>query len=167
MHILHVIDSFSPATGGPPEAVRQLIKATRATGTQVEVVCLDSPQAEFLVDLDCPVHALDESFLGRYAFSPRLWRWLRANAGRFDGIIMNGVWTFPGFALRSRGTSRAPAVWNLCSRRARSLVQPQVPAEAPEKAALLALAVCCSARRRGGFFHDQNRARSGQDEFQA
>ncbi len=101
MHILHVIDSFSPATGGPPEAVRQLIKATRATGTQVEVVCLDSPHAEFLSDLGCPVHALDQSLLGRYAFSPRLWRWLRANAGRFDGMIMNGVWTFPGLALRS------------------------------------------------------------------
>jgi glycosyltransferase involved in cell wall biosynthesis len=101
MHILHVIDSFSPATGGPPEAVRQLIKATRATGTRVEVVCLDHPEAEFLLDLGCPVHALDQSFLGRYAFSPRLWSWLRANAGRFDGMIMNGVWTFPGFALRS------------------------------------------------------------------
>jgi len=101
MHILHVIDSFSPATGGPPEAVRQLIKATRATGTHVEVVCLDRPEAEFLLDIGCPVHALDQSFLGRYAFSPRLWCWLRANAGRFDGMIMNGLWTFPGFALRS------------------------------------------------------------------
>jgi glycosyltransferase involved in cell wall biosynthesis len=101
MNILYVIDSFSPATGGPPEAVRQLIKSTRATGTQVEAVCLDHPDAEFLKDLDCPVHALDQSFLGRYAFSPRLWRWLRANAGRFDGMIMNGVWTFPGVALRS------------------------------------------------------------------
>lgn len=100
MHILHVIDSFSPATGGPPEAVRQLIKATRATGAEVEAVCLDHPQAEFLRDLGCPVHALNQSFLGRYAFSPRLWNWLRANAGRFDGIIMNGVWTFPGFAVR-------------------------------------------------------------------
>ena len=60
-----------------------------------------SPEAEFLRDLGCPVHALDQSFLGRYAFSPRLWRWLRANAGRFDGMIMNGLWTFPGFALRS------------------------------------------------------------------
>ncbi len=108
MRILYVIDSFSPAIGGPPEAVRQLIKATRATGAQVEVVCLDHPEAEFLSDLGCPVHALDQSFLGRYAFSPRLWRWLRANAGRFDGMIMNGVWTFPGLALRSaaRGARR-------------------------------------------------------------
>ena len=108
MRILYVIDSFSPAIGGPPEAVRQLIKATRSTGAHVEVVCLDHPEAEFLLDLGCPVHALDQSFLGRYAFSPRLWRWLQSNAGRFDGMIMNGVWTFPGLALRSaaRGARR-------------------------------------------------------------
>lgn len=99
MHILHMIDSFSPATGGPPEAVRQLIRATRDAGLGVEAVCLDNPRAEFLKGIACPVHALDQSFLGRFAFSPRLWRWLRANAGRFDGIVMNGVWTFPGLAL--------------------------------------------------------------------
>ena len=101
MRILHVIDSFSPATGGPPEAVRQLVKASRAAGTDVEAVCLDSPRAEFLGGLDCPVHALNESYLGAYAFSPRLWRWLKANAGRFDGMVMHGAWTFPGSALRS------------------------------------------------------------------
>ena len=101
MRILHVIDSFSPATGGPPEAVRQLVKASSAAGVLVEAVCLDSPRAEFLRGLGCPVHALDQSYLGRYAFSPRLWRWLRANAGRFDGMIMHGAWTFPGSALRS------------------------------------------------------------------
>ena len=33
-------------------------------------------------------------------FSPRLGRWLRENAGRFDGIVMHGIWTFPGVALR-------------------------------------------------------------------
>jgi len=101
MRILHVIDSFSPATGGPPEAVRQLVKASRASGAHVEVVCLDNPKAEFLSDLDCPVHALDQSILGRFAFSPRLRRWLRVNAGRFDGMIMHGLWTFPGSALRA------------------------------------------------------------------
>ena len=101
MRILHVIDSFSPATGGPPEAVRQLVRASRATGAQVEAVCLDRPQMEFLRDVGCPVHALGQSLVGRYAFSPRLWRWLCANAGRFDGMVMHGAWTFPGSALRS------------------------------------------------------------------
>ncbi len=101
MRILHVIDSLSPATGGPPEAVRQLVRASRATGVQVEVVCLDRPQVEFLRDVGCPVHALGQSFVGRFAFSPRLWRWFHANAGRFDGMVMHGAWTFPGSAVRA------------------------------------------------------------------
>ena len=42
MLILHVIDSFSPAAGGPPAAVRELIKATRAAGTGIEVVSLSN-----------------------------------------------------------------------------------------------------------------------------
>ncbi len=100
MRILHMIDTLSPARGGPPEAVRQLIKGYIAIGAEIEVVCLDNPQAEFLTDIDCPIHALDQSYLGRYAFSPRLWRWLHANVGHFDGIVMNGIWSFPGVALR-------------------------------------------------------------------
>ena len=36
----------------------------------------------------------------RYAFSPRLSRWLRENLGRFDGVVMHGIWTYPGVALR-------------------------------------------------------------------
>jgi glycosyltransferase involved in cell wall biosynthesis len=113
MRILHVIDSFSPATGGPPEAVRQLVKASRAAGASVEVVCLDDPRAGFLGGLGCPVHALGQSYLGRYAFSPRLWRWLRANAARFDGMVMHGAWTFPGSALRwaARGAGKPYGVF--------------------------------------------------------
>lgn len=101
MRILHVIDSFSPATGGPPEAVRQLVKASRAAGASVEAVCLDNPRAEFLSGIDCPVHALGQSFLGKFAYSPRLRQWLRDHAGQFDAMVMHGAWTFPGSALRS------------------------------------------------------------------
>lgn len=108
MHLLHIINSFSPDTGGPPAALKQLVKALRTAGIEVEVACLDNPSEDFLRDVGCPVHALDESFLGRYSFSPRLWRWLRANAGRFDAMVMNGIWSFPGvalhFAARRAGT---------------------------------------------------------------
>ncbi|MGO9519120.1 MAG: glycosyltransferase [Candidatus Korobacteraceae bacterium] len=100
MQTLHVIDSLSPAAGGPPESVRQLAKAYREIDAGIEVVCLDKPGEPFLSDIPCPVHTLGESYLGRYAFSPRLGRWLRENAGRFDGIVMHGIWTFPGVALR-------------------------------------------------------------------
>ncbi len=100
MHTLHVIGTFSPVDGGPPEALRQLIKAYVKAGAGIEVVCLDNPGEPFLTGIPCPVHALGQPYLGRYAFSPRLWRWLRENSDRFDGIVMHGVWTFPGVALR-------------------------------------------------------------------
>jgi glycosyltransferase involved in cell wall biosynthesis len=65
------------------------------------VVCLDKPADRFLSGIPCQVHPLGQTFLGRFAFSPRLWKWLHENAGRFDGIVMNGIWTFPGLAVRA------------------------------------------------------------------
>jgi len=99
LRILHVIFSLSPADGGPPKAVGQLVRAYAAIGDSVEVACLDNPDEIFLTDIPCPVHALGPSFLGRYGFSPRLWRWLNRNAYRFDGIVMNGIWSFPNLAV--------------------------------------------------------------------
>lgn len=100
MRILHIIDTLSPKAGGPPEAVRQLVRSYLAVGAEIEVVCLDKPGKPFLEGIPCQVHALGQTFLGRFAFSPRLWRWLQNNAAQFDGIIMNGIWSFPGVALR-------------------------------------------------------------------
>jgi len=100
MHTLHIIDTFSPSGGGPPESVRELAKAYLAVGSGLEIVCLDDPGELFLKGIPCPVHALGRPYLGRYGFSPRLLRWLHENSGRFDGLVMHGIWTFPGVALR-------------------------------------------------------------------
>lgn len=100
LRILHIINTLSPAVGGPPEAVRQLVKGCLAIGAAIEIVCLDDPNEEFLQEIGCPVFALNQSYLGRFSYSPRLWRWLKANAGRFDGIVMNGIWSYPGVAVR-------------------------------------------------------------------
>jgi glycosyltransferase involved in cell wall biosynthesis len=103
MRILHVIDTLSPAAGGPPEAIRQLVRAyeQEVAGTKIEVVCLDPPDAPFLSGISCPVHALGQSSLGRFALSPRLWSWLHAHARRFDVLLMNGIWSFPDIAVRA------------------------------------------------------------------
>jgi glycosyltransferase involved in cell wall biosynthesis len=100
VHILHVVGSLSPAAGGLSEAVRQLAPVCLEAGDGLEVVCLDDPGAPFLHDFPCAVHALGQSLLGIYGFSPRLWSWLYRNAARFDGIVVNGIWTFPGIAAR-------------------------------------------------------------------
>ena len=107
MHTLHVIDSLSPASGGPPEAVRQLAKASVEVGVGVEIVCLDHPGESYLTDVPCPVHALGQSYLGAYRYSARLWRWLHENAPRFDGMVMHGIWSFPGLALRCAARNSA------------------------------------------------------------
>jgi glycosyltransferase involved in cell wall biosynthesis len=81
--------------------VRQLVEAYIEVGEGIEVVCGDNPDETFLTSIACPVHALGPSYLGRFGFSPRLWTWLHRNAHRFDGIVMNGIWTFPDLAVRS------------------------------------------------------------------
>lgn len=101
VHILHVIGSLSPADGGPPEAVRQLARAYAQTGDSLEIVCLDPADALFLGSIGCPVHALGPAWLGRYRLSRRIVRWLRSNIARFDGVVMQGIWTFPGVAVRA------------------------------------------------------------------
>lgn len=100
MHVLHVIASLSPSNGGPPEVVRQLAYLYSYIGDTMEVLTEDFADAPFLKDFPSPVHAVGQR-IGRFAFSPRLWNWLHKNAARFDGMVMHGVWTFPGLAVRA------------------------------------------------------------------
>ena len=96
MRILHIISTLDPAAGGPSESVRTLM-AFKQMGYTGEVVTLDDPAAPFLRQLDFPVHALGP-VKTVFAYSPRLMPWLRANQRRFDGVIVNGLWNFCGFA---------------------------------------------------------------------
>ncbi len=99
MQILHVIGSLDPAHGGPPHAVRQIARAYGKIDVSVEVVCLDDPGAEFLRGIGFSVHALKRGW-GSLHFSWRLRRWLRQNVTRFDGLVMHGLWSWPGLAVR-------------------------------------------------------------------
>jgi glycosyltransferase involved in cell wall biosynthesis len=101
MSVLHVISSLSPRDGGPPEVTRQLAVAYGQIGARMEVLCNDDPQEAFLKDFPCPVHAVGQRWLGKYSLSPRLWGWLHANIDRFDGVVAQGIWTFPCIAVRA------------------------------------------------------------------
>ena len=95
MHVLHIITSLDPALGGPAEGVRLLLSETGETETgdtwSGEVVTLDDPASPFLQGLSFPVHALGPAS-GTIGFTRRLYPWLRANRGRFDGFLVNGLW---------------------------------------------------------------------------
>lgn len=101
MRILHVIGTLNPADGGPPEIVRQIARASRKIGVEVEVATLDIPGAPYLRGASFPLHALGPARLGGFGYSPRLRHWLRQNVSRFDGVVMHGIWSWPGLAVRA------------------------------------------------------------------
>ena len=96
MRILHIIGTLNPEAGGPTEAVRVLL-GYGPIGYQGEVVTLDAPDAPFLKDFAFPIHALGP-INTVYGYTPRLLPWLRQNRDRFDGIVVNGLWQYCGFA---------------------------------------------------------------------
>lgn len=94
MRILHIIATLDPAAGGPIQSVRTLMGFSEI-GYVGEVVCLDDPNAPYLKGLPFPVHALGPVTM-TYRFSPALYQWVKANYNRFDGVIVNGMWSFCG-----------------------------------------------------------------------
>jgi glycosyltransferase involved in cell wall biosynthesis len=96
MRILHIIATLDPASGGPSESVRTLM-SFGLIGYTGEVVTLDDPDAPFLKGLPFPVRALGPVSM-TYSFSPKLYRWLKANYRRFDGVVVNGLWNYCGLA---------------------------------------------------------------------
>ncbi len=77
--------------------LRQLAANYLAIGDTLEVATLDDPAAPYLQHCRFPVHALGPG-RSKYGLSRTLLRWLRANAPRFDLIVINNVWLFPAVA---------------------------------------------------------------------
>ncbi len=108
MRILHIIGTISPEAGGPTESVRVLL-SYGPIGYTGEVVTLDDPDAPFLKDFDFPIHALGPTRTV-YGYNPKLLRWLRDNRHRFDGVVVNGLWQYCGYAAWRALRGRLPYV---------------------------------------------------------
>ena len=108
MRLLHIIGTMSPEAGGPTESVRTLV-TFGPPNYLGEVVTLDDPDAPFLKNYDFPVHALGP-IDSVYGYSSKLEPWLRENADRFDGVIVNGLWQYCGHAARRVFGGKKPYV---------------------------------------------------------
>ncbi|MBD3729057.1 MAG: glycosyltransferase [Sphingomonadales bacterium] len=104
MKLLHVIATADPRDGGPIEGVLRLGESFRAMGHSQELLTLDSPDAPWVSGAPAPIHAmgrLGEAPRGpldrlalRFHRAPAAPRWLRAHAGDYDGIIVDGLWNY-------------------------------------------------------------------------
>lgn len=98
MRILHIIASFNPVTGGPAEAIRNIILEYNKLDIKAEVVCLDKPESLSLGPLPYDVHALGHTN-SVWFYSPNLTTWVKANIDRFDAVIIHGLWLYPSYAV--------------------------------------------------------------------
>ena len=107
MNILQVISSTDSRGGGPMEALRQVSDVLAEMGHHIEIASTDAESAPWLADLPFTVHALGPGRTG-YLYAPRLVPWLRENAGRFDAVVVHGLWQYTSFAswraLHASGT---------------------------------------------------------------
>jgi glycosyltransferase involved in cell wall biosynthesis len=107
MRILHVMGTLDPAGGGPAEGVRRLTTGYRQAGHEAEVATLDDPDSPFLKSMPVKAYGLGPA-KGAYGYSPKLLPWLKENVTRFDGVVVNGLWQYHGFAAWRALRGRVP-----------------------------------------------------------
>lgn len=107
LRILHCITSINPKNGGPIEGIKQLSAINQRYGHVIEVVTVDMPDDPWVKAFPLACHALGPSHLGKWSYSRNLVPWLKANAHRYDVVIVNGIWQYHGLAVwrALRGTT--------------------------------------------------------------
>jgi glycosyltransferase involved in cell wall biosynthesis len=96
-----MVHTLDPATGGVVRAVRSLSEALVQAGHEIEIVSLDAPGSTGHESTKLDVHALGAGGSG-YGYSSNLTRWLREHGGRFDRVIVNGIWQYHSLAAWRR-----------------------------------------------------------------
>jgi len=100
MKILNVIVSMDPVSGGTSQGLRNIIPALQNIGVVNEVVCFDDPASKFIEKDNFITHAIGPA-KGPYAYTEKLKPWLLQNLGRFDAVIIQGVWLYNSFGTYS------------------------------------------------------------------
>ncbi|MFC5345672.1 glycosyltransferase [Brevundimonas staleyi] len=110
MKLLHIIATANPESGGPIEGILRQNEACGGRDGPVkrEFATLDPPDSPHLARVPMPVHALGgrktgwrppwRQALEHYGWSPDYVPWLRDNVGRFDAVIVHGLWNYAPFA---------------------------------------------------------------------
>lgn len=101
MKLLHLVASLDPQQGGVCQAVRTMIAGLAEQGVANEVATLDAPDAAWRAGAADPftVHTLGPGRTS-WGYSDQLIPWLSNNLPLYNGVILHGLWQYPGYALR-------------------------------------------------------------------
>ncbi|MGA2494083.1 MAG: glycosyltransferase [Roseiarcus sp.] len=108
---LKIISGVDPREGGPIEGIRQQAVHTAAMGIDEDIVCLDPPDAPWVMDLPQKVFALGEPLARarswqkllpwrRYGYHPDFVPWLRAHVHDYDLVMVHGLWNYATMGAR-------------------------------------------------------------------
>lgn len=98
LRILHAMFTVDRTYGGPIEVVLQTAREHRRRGNSVEIVSLDGPRDSCVQQCELTCYAVGPGF-GKFRFSPKLVPWLRANASKYDLVIVNGIWNYASLGV--------------------------------------------------------------------
>ena len=108
MKLLHVIAGTDPESGGPIESILRISEILIQDGYQVEVVSLEEEHEIATRKFPFPITGVGQG-TRRYHFNPRLTSWLKENVGRFDSVVLHGLWNFSSFgSWRALAKSSTP-----------------------------------------------------------
>jgi len=96
--VLHIMPTIDPASGGPVEGLKQLCNIFSHAGHEIEVATLDSSEFDRRLAFPVKVFALGPG-MGTYGYAPAVFSWLRANAHRYDAVVVHGIWQYPAVAV--------------------------------------------------------------------
>jgi glycosyltransferase involved in cell wall biosynthesis len=97
LNLLHVIRSLDARGGGPQEGLKQIVLEMDRAGWGSEVASLDAPDELSSLSFPAMINGLGPA-RGGYGYAPGAVRWLRANAPRFDAVVVHGLWQYHGLA---------------------------------------------------------------------
>jgi len=89
---------MDPRAGGPCQGIRNLAPHIVQHGHTIEVVCLDNPGSDYLKSETLNINVVGKR-IGSWGYNPALSSWLKKNLRRYDAVILNGLWQYPGYAL--------------------------------------------------------------------
>jgi glycosyltransferase involved in cell wall biosynthesis len=107
MNLLHVIAGSDPGSGGPIEALLRISEVLIRDGHHIEVLSLEPKAEAEKRSFPFPVVGIGHG-TRPYRYNAQLTPWLNQNAGRFDAIVLHGLWNYSSLgswrALRSSPT---------------------------------------------------------------
>ena len=90
IRILHVLSSLNQRDGGPVRAIVDLSAASEEYGVESHLPDNPLPAGR--------IHITPPAIFRAYRYAPSLRRWLRRHVSQFDGVVIHGMWLYPGLA---------------------------------------------------------------------